>query len=337
LSFIVTRAPFRVSFAGGGTDLPSFYRYGYGAVLSTAINKYVYVIINRRNALFGQGIDDPLQYRIRLSYTSTENVQHPDELRHPIVREALKLLEIDEPLDIATMADVPAGTGLGSSGTFSVALLHALHTLKGKSPGPEQLAEEAAHIEVNILGRPVGKQDPYAAAFGGLNLICFLASGEVTVDPVAFSNKAQRQLFSSLMLLYTGMSRDAGSVLVEQEANAESLQDDLLTIRGHAHQLEGLMKAGFSLQQFGEVLHGTWMRKRKLANTITNDRIDHWYQRAMDAGALGGKICGAGGGGFLLLVVESERREEVRQALRELPVMDINYEPGGSRVVFQGG
>ncbi len=334
MPFILTRAPLRVSFAGGGTDLPAFYESGYGAVLSTAIDKYVYVMINPRNPLFGQGIDDPFQYRIRLSYSSTENVQSRKDLEHPIVREALTLLDIDDPMDIATMADVPGGTGLGSSGTFAVALLHALHTFKWEKVSREQLAEEAAHIEINVLGRPVGKQDHYAAAFGGLNMVKFLASGDVTLRPVASPEMVKHQLFPSLMLLYTGISRDAGVVLSEQKANTERMHGDLVTMRDHAHELERLLNDGFQAQHFGGVLHGTWMRKRKLASTITNGDIDRWYERATEAGALGGKICGAGGGGFLLLVVEPEKRIPVRQALHHLPEMAIDYEPQGSRVLL---
>ena len=261
MSLIVVRAPFRVSFAGGGTDLPSFYKTGYGAVLSTTINRYVYVMINQRNPLFGQGIDDPLQYRIRLSYSSTENVQRPGDITHPIVREALKLLDIDEPMDIATMADVPAGTGLGSSGTFAVALLQALHTFKGEEVGREQLAAEAANIEIDILGRPVGKQDHYAAAFGGLNMIRFLADETVTVHGVSSPEMVEHQVIPSLLLLYTGISRDSAAVLSEQRENTQRAHEDLLTMREHAHQLERLFGDGFHPRRLGEVLHGTWMRK----------------------------------------------------------------------------
>lgn len=193
--FVVTRAPFRISFAGGGTDLPSFYQREYGAVVSTTIDKYVYVIINTCRPILHRGVDDPGRHRIRLSYSSTENVQSPETLSHPIVREALKFLDLDIPMDISTMADVPAGTGLGSSGAFTVALLHALHLINGEKPGPEQLADEAAYIEIDLLGRPVGKQDHYAAAYGGLNTIRFLPNGLVDVRPVASQNFAAHGLF----------------------------------------------------------------------------------------------------------------------------------------------
>ena len=334
MEFVVTRAPLRISFAGGGTDLPSFYQRGCGAVVSATIDKYVYVVINRCRPLLSRGIDDPGRYRIRLSYSSTENVQQADELNHPIVREALKLMELDVPMDIATMADVPAGTGLGSSGTFSVALLHALHLLKGEDPDRGQLAAEAAHIEIDILGRPVGKQDHYAAAFGGLNAIQFMADGEVTTRPVGSPAISEGQLFPNLMMLYTGVSRDASTVLTSQRDNVDSLSCELVKMRDHAHQLENLLNGEFCLRRFGEVLHGNWMRKRTLSDNISTGQIDAWYDLAIEAGALGGKICGAGGGGFLLLAVEPEQRAAVREALKNLTELSIGYEPLGSQVLL---
>lgn len=328
--FVVTCAPFRVSFAGGGTDLPSFYQKDYGVVMSSAIDKYVYVMVNCKRPILHQGIDDQGRYRIRLSYSTTEYVQRPDELSHPIVREAMKLLDLDIPMDIATMADVPSGTGLGSSGTFSVALLHALHLVKGDSPGPDQLADEAARIEINLLGRPVGKQDHYAAAFGGLNMIRFMSDDQVIVDPIGSSKTVAKEIFSYLMLVYTGQSRHSGTVLAEQNENVESKMDPLLDIRDHALQLEEMVKCKFDINVFGSVLHKTWMRKRQLAKAISSEPIDHWYDMAIEAGALGGKICGAGGGGFLLLVVEPSRRQAVREVLKDLDELTIGYEPNGS-------
>ncbi len=337
MDFVVTRAPFRISFAGGGTDLPSFYQQEDGAVVSATIDKYVYVIINRVRPVLGRGVDDPVRHRIRLSYSSTENVQRPDEIQHPIVREALKLLDLDIPMDIATMADVPAGNGLGSSGSFGVALLQALHLIKGEEASPHQLAAEAARIEIDILGRPVGKQDHYAAAFGGLNAIHFLAQGDVKVRPLDLTNVLRQRLFSSLMLLYTGVSRDAGLVLNEQRENAEGLLEDLALMRGHARQMEALLRDGFRLKGFGEVLHRNWMQKRTLTKNITTTQIDRWYDKAMNVGALGGKICGAGGGGFLLIAVEPEQRAQVRAALQELPELFFDYEPRGSQALLLVG
>lgn len=328
--FVVTRAPFRISFAGGGTDFPSFYEQEPGRVFSTAIDKYVYVVVNRKRPILHQGIDDDGRYRIRLSYATTEYVQSVDQLKHPIVREALKFLDLDIPMDIATMADVPSGTGLGSSGTFSVALLHALHLIKGENPGPEQLANEAAHIEINVLGRPVGKQDHYAAAFGGLNSIQFRSDQVVEVDPVSLDKLAIQHVFENLLLVYTGQSRDSGVVLTEQQENIKHRMAQLLEIKGHAVRLETLVREACDIRLFGEILHQTWIQKRQLANSISSSSIDIFYDQAMAAGAIGGKICGAGGGGFLLLVVEPEFRKAVMKTLTGLDELKIGYEPNGS-------
>ena len=351
MSLVVSRAPFRVSFAGGGTDLSSFYRMERGAVFSTTIDKFVYIIINRRNLLFKHGIrfsqsalgkvkegdalSDPFQYPIRVSYSSTENVSSIDELQHPIVREALRLLNIDTPMDISTMADVPAGTGLGSSSTFAVALLHALHAFKGEHVTPDQLAAEAAHIESDVLGRPIGKQDHYAAAFGGLNLFYFFPNGEVKVEPVGSPNLIERNLFPYLMLLFTGVCRDASSILSEQKDNTVHRHEDLAAMRDHAFHLDSLVRNGFNPADFGRILHESWLRKRTLASGITNSRIDQYYEVARQKGALGGKICGAGGGGFLLLVVAPEKRRSIREALADLSELEFRFGESGSEVLIQ--
>ncbi len=334
MGFIVARAPFRLSFAGGGTDLPSFYNQESGEVVSTTINKYVYVVINSRDHIFGKGIDDPFSYKFRLSYSDTENVHSADQISHPIVREALKLLEIDDPLDIATMADIPAGTGLGSSGTFSVSLLHALHTHKGETPNPHQLAEEAAHIEINLLNRPVGKQDHYAAAFGGLNTYRFNSNGTVDVDPLNSDPSTTQSIFETLLLLNTGISRSSSSVLSEQNSNADNNRDYLLNIKQHAEAARLIIKNGFDVEAFGKLLNNTWQQKRKLATNISTNLIDNWYDEALNNGAIGGKICGAGGGGFLLLVVNPDFRTKTRNSLKDLADLEIKYEPTGSEILI---
>jgi len=349
MSLIVARAPFRISFAGGGTDLPSFYHREYGAVLSTTIDKYVYVMVNRRIPLFGNAIRlswsplgsvggyqerrDPFQSRIHISYSSTENVQKIDEVEHPIVREALRLLDIQDAIDISTTADIPAGTGLGSSSTFAVALLHALHEFKGEQVTPMQLVSEAAHIEINILKRPMGKQDHCAAAFGGLNLFTFLPNEDVKVCTLGPSLAVQERLFPYLLLFYTGVCRHSGDILTEQKANAEGRHAELVAMRRHAHQIERLVLDGFSPSSFGRVLHDTWMYKRTLASGITNEFIDRWYEQARAAGAWGGKLCGAGGGGFLLLVAETQKHAAIKAQLSELSELPIRFESSGSRIL----
>jgi len=337
----VTRAPFRVSFAGGGTDLPAFYQKEFGAVVSASINKYVYIILNPRSRLFKSRLrfnpsaPNPFQYSVRVSYSKTEEVSKVEELQHPIVREALKFMKIEDPLDIATMADVPAGTGLGSSSTFTVALLHAFHVFKGEEVSQEQLAREAAHIEINILGRPVGKQDHYASAFGGLNFIRFLSDGQVTVEPVPLKDSSSFDVLSSLMLFYTGVMRDAGTILTEQKANTGKKFEDLLAMRAHALELQKMLTEGTGPKALGELLHQTWLRKRTLVSGISTSQIDEYYECARKEGAYGGKICGAGGGGFLMLVTDPQKKDSIRRKLSDLPDMSFAFEQKGSQVLLK--
>lgn len=323
---VVTRTPLRVSFAGGGTDLPSFYEREYGAVLNTTINQYLYVTVKRHGELFDEGF--------RLNYSQTETVVRLDEIKNNIARECLRFLNIEPPVYISTIADLPEFSGLGSSSSFAVGLLNALHAYRGERVSAGQLAEEASHIEIGILRRPIGKQDHYAAAFGGLNLFSFMPDGSVRVEPQHLADNALPRLFDHLLMLWTGIQRDAGSVLREQNENTPSKRAALQTMRGHAQQLQVLARNGLDPLEVGRVLDATWQLKRQLASTITNDRIDAWYRRAKGAGAVGGKICGAGGGGFLLLLAPHERRAAVRQALGEMTEVPIRYEAQGSRVLL---
>jgi D-glycero-alpha-D-manno-heptose-7-phosphate kinase len=323
---IVTRTPLRISFAGGGTDLPVFYESADGAVFSTAIDKYVYVTVKRHSELFLEPV--------RVNYSKTEQVNHIDEIQNDIARECLKFLEIEPPIYVSTVADVPASTGLGGSSSFAVGLLHALHAFKGERVSAAQLAEEATHIEIEVLREPIGKQDQYAAAFGGLNLFCFGKNG-VTVQPQHVSQRKLDELFSNIMLFWTGIRRDASSVLSDQSRRTSSKVDSLMLMRAQAYRLHAMMSNGaIDPMAFGGVLHESWVLKRGLTPLISSESIDHWYQLAREAGAAGGKICGAGGGGFLLLIVKPEHREAVRNALSELREMPIRPEVYGSRVVM---
>lgn len=324
---IVVRTPLRVSFAGGGTDLADFYNREYGAVLSTAINKYIYVTVKRHSNLFFEPI--------RLNYSKSEQVNHIDEIENDIARECLRFLEVDPPIYISTVGDLPASTGLGGSSSFAVGLLNALHAYRGESVSAGQLAEEASYIEIDILKQPIGKQDQYAAAFGGLNFLRFNPGGGVTVEPLRVSNGTLGSLFDQLMMFWTGHQRDSSSVLQEQKANTAARFDHLCRMRDHAHQLRALAGNGkFNPVDFGRILHETWTLKRDLASTISSDQINTWYELAMKAGAEGGKICGAGGGGFLLFLVRRERQESVRRALRELMEVPVRYEVHGSQVLL---
>ena len=325
-NLVVTRTPFRVSFAGGGTDLPGFYEQEYGAVLSTTIDKYLYVTVKRHGELF----DHP----IRLNYSETEMVLRVEDLRNQIARESLRFLHVEPPIYISTVADIPESSGLGSSSSFAVGLLNALHAFRGERVSAGQLAEEASHIEVNVLKRPVGKQDHYAAAFGGLNFFCFKPGGSVTVEPQRMAEGVLERLFDHTMMLWTGIRRDAAGILQEQFRDTPQKRPELQAMREHAHRLQAMMSNGFDPLAFGRTLDETWQLKRQMASTVTNDRIDGWYAHAKAAGAVGGKICGAGGGGFLLLLMPPERRPAVREALRELIEMPIRYEAQGSRVLL---
>jgi len=323
---IVTRTPLRVSFAGGGTDLPGFYERDYGAVLSTTIDKYLYVTVKRHGELFDEGF--------RLNYSQTEQAQRLEGIKNNIARECLRLLNISPPLYISTIGDLPEFSGLGSSSSFAVGLLNALHAYRGERVSASQLAEEASSVEIERLQRPIGKQDHYAAAFGGLNFFTFMPDGSVTVASQRLPEGVIGRLFDHLLMVWTGIQRDAGLVLTEQQRNTANNLHALHVMREHARQLSSLTRNGFDPMVFGRVLDETWRLKRRLATTITNDRIDAWYERALGAGAFGGKLCGAGGGGFLLFVMPPERRAEVRQALGDLMEVPLRYEAQGSRVLL---
>jgi D-glycero-alpha-D-manno-heptose-7-phosphate kinase len=322
---LMTRTPLRVSFAGGGTDLADFYERDYGAVYSTAIDKYIYVTVKRHGSVFNESI--------RVNYSRSEQVNSIADIENDIARECLRLLEVEPPIYISTVADLPASTGLGGSSSFAVGLLNALHAFRGERVSAGQLAEEACHIEIDVLKQPIGKQDQYAAAFGGLNFFSFNRGGVVTVEPQRLNNGGLRSLFQSILMFWTGHQRDSSSVLAEQKVNTPAKMASLLCMRQHALQLQKLTSNGrFDLEKFGGILDDSWRLKRSLSSKITNSEIDGWYQRAMDAGAEGGKLCGAGGGGFLLFIVKPERQSAVCQALSGLKQVPVAPEVHGSQV-----
>lgn len=324
---VVTRTPLRVSFAGGGTDLPDFYEREHGAVFSAAINKYIYVTVKRHGTVFNEAV--------RLNYSKSEQVNRIDEIENDIARESLRFLGVEPPIYVSTVADLPASTGLGGSSSFAVGLLNALHAFRGERVSAGQLAEEASHIEIDVLKQPIGKQDQYAAAFGGLNFFCFKPGGSVTVEPQRVINGELRKLFENILMFWTGHQRDSSSVLTEQKANTLRKMDSLLKMRGHAYQLQALTCNGkFDAATFGQVLDESWKLKRQLASTITTSQIDEWYEIAAEAGAAGGKLCGAGGGGFLLFIVKPERQQSVRRALDCLTEVPVGHEVHGSQVVL---
>jgi D-glycero-alpha-D-manno-heptose-7-phosphate kinase len=324
---VMTRTPLRISLAGGGTDLASFYDHDYGAVFSTAIDKYIYVTVKRHSELFYEPI--------RINYSKTEQVNELSEIENGIARECLRFLEIEPPIYVSVVGDMPASTGLGGSSSFAVGLLHALHALRGERVSAGQLAEEASYIEIDVLKQPIGKQDQYAAAFGGLNFLRFEAGGRVTVEPQQVPAHKLHAFFNDTLLLWTGMQRDASSVLSEQKRNIQRNLHALREIRSHAEQLRKMVSVGeLDPVVVGAILNESWRRKRELAANVSTDRIDQWYQIAMEAGAEGGKLCGAGHGGFLLLFVRPENRARVRASLSDLVEVEVRPEVHGSTVMM---
>jgi D-glycero-alpha-D-manno-heptose-7-phosphate kinase len=320
---IISQTPYRVSFAGGGTDLPAFYREEHGAVLSTTIDHHMYVTIHRR-----------FEPTIRVSYSRTETASTVDQVQHELVREAMRHVELDEPLEITTIGDVPAGTGMGSSSSLTVGLLNALHAYRHRVVSPRLLAESACCIELDVLNKPIGRQDQYAAAFGGVNYIRFNSDDTVDVEPVPCRPETLTELEQRTLLLYTGQTRDANTILQRQ---SDGTADRLVTLR-RMRDLAGEMRLALSgegdLVQFARLLHEGWELKRSLGFGISNDRVNEWYEAARKAGAEGGKLLGAGGGGFLLLISPPWRHRAIREALchpRELPFRVARH---GSRNIF---
>lgn len=323
---IITRTPLRISFAGGGTDLPTFYReYGGGAVASAAIDRYIHVLVNPK---FDQSI--------RVAYSRTENVDRLEELQHPLVREAMKLAGVHKAIEIHTIADIPSeGTGLGSSSTFTVGLLNALYASRGVLKGPAELAEEACRIEIDLLGGAAGKQDQYIAAFGGVQYFEFLADGSVHASPIPLTANDRETLSEHLSLFYTGTTRRAEGILKEQSDRTAENRDALVRMRDLATEARGAL-LGRDFPRLGAILDEGWELKRHLASGITNAAMDDRYARAKAAGAYGGKITGAGGGGFLLLLHPPERSRQIAEALSPMQRLSVRLVPEGSRILFVG-
>lgn len=324
---VVTQTPLRVSFAGGGTDLPAFYSTDGGAVFSTTIDKYVYVTVKRHGRVFDE--------QVRLNYSVSEAVHSIDAIRNDIAREALKLLDIEPPIYISVVSDLPDSSGLGGSSAFAVGLLNALHTFRGERVTAAQLANEACLLEIEVLGQPIGKQDQYAAALGGLNLLNFRPSGDVSVEAQIAREGAIRGLFDRLVMVWTGHQRKSSSVLFEQRARTGEHRAFLERMRDQAYELQALMREPDpDYARLGRTLDAGWEMKRALASTVSNPEIDAWYRAGMEAGADGGKLCGAGGGGFLLFVADPAHHDRVRDVLSNLTSVPIRYEAHGSRVLL---
>ncbi len=321
---ILVKTPFRVSLVGGGTDLPAFYtRNGYGAVVSAAINKYMYVMIHPY-----------FHDKLRVKYSQTEDVDSIEELKHPIVREGLRMMKVTSGVEIASIADIPAGLGLGSSSSFTVCLLHALHAFLGNYVTKESLAQEACHIEIDRLQEPIGKQDQYAASYGGLNFIRFNADGSVEVERLMNNKDLMADLTRRLLVFYIGRPRAARDILTEQR-NAIAVDATFRVAQRMADLADEMKRAitGGELGLVGEILDEGWRLKKGLASGIATADIDALYEAGLAAGASGGKLLGAGGGGFMLFYCEPESQPAVRRALG-LRELSIEIDREGSKAIY---
>lgn len=319
---IIVQSPLRISLFGGGTDFPDFYLQEGGCVLSTAIDKYIFVVIKQR-------YDD----KLRIGYTRTEMVDSVDEIQHELIREALRVTGITKGVEITTMGDIPAGSGLGSSSAVTVGALNAMYTHLGDNVPASRLARQACEIEIERLNKPIGVQDQYISAFGGLRFIEFHTDGTIQVEPVVLDGLVKRRLNESLLIYFTGITRQADTILAEQQVNISQRIAILRQMKQMAYTARRELEAG-NIDTLGHLLHESWLLKKQLASRISNGVIEEAYQAARGAGALGGKILGAGGGGFMLLYCPYERREAVRLAMKDFQELPFQLEPDGSKVIF---
>lgn len=323
---IITRTPFRISFFGGGTDYPVWYEKNGGAVLSTTINKYSYITARYYPPFHST--------KHRVVYSKIELAQNYDEIEHPSVRETLKHLGIGEGIEIHNAADLPARSGLGSSSTFTVGLLHALYALLNRTVTKMKLATDAMHIEQNLIKENVGSQDQLAAAFGGLNKLTFGGNG-FEVQPIILSDRRLEELQDNLMLVFTGFARTASEIAGEQIKTSHQKESELRKMHSMVDEAAGILRSDTDLTEFGRLLHEAWMLKRGLTGKISNSQIDGIYEAARKAGAVGGKLLGAGGGGFMLLFVPPEKQACVREALKGLIFVPVKFETGGSQIIYR--
>ena len=320
---IIVQTPLRISFFGGGTDFRAFFMQEGGCVLSSAIDKYIFVTIKQR-----------FDSKLRIGYTQTEMVDEIDQIHHELIRESLRITRVDRGVEITTMGDIPSeGSGLGSSSTVTVGALHAMYAYLGEIVPAERLAREACEIEIEVLKRPIGIQDQYIAAYGGLRFFEFLSNGQVTSEKIKLSSEAQRALNNNFMLFFTGMSRNSSTILKEQVGNLKDRLNELREIKHLTYEARCAIETE-NFDALGVLLHKSWELKKRLASTVSNGRIDEMYETARGAGAIGGKIAGAGGGGFLLLYVPWECQNKVRTKLNDLQELPFRLEDDGTKVIF---
>lgn len=323
---IISRTPFRISFFGGGTDYPAWYRKHGGAVLATTIDKYCYLMCRYLPPFF--------EHRIRVVYSKIENCQTIDDISHPAIREVLRYLNVDRGVEIHHDGDLPARSGMGTSSSFTVGLLNAMHALKGQMPSKNQLAMESLHIEQEILKETVGSQDQVSAAYGGFNHIMFLPKGEISVRPITLTQERIEELNSHLMLFYTGIKRVASNIAKSYVKDMEARRQQLRIMKDLLEESISILNSGKDISDFGKLLHEAWQAKRSLSSRVTNSSVDEIYTQAMSAGSIGGKLTGAGGGGFLLLFVPPSKQRKVMEKLKKLIYVPFKFEFSGSQVIF---
>ena len=322
---IVVRTPLRMSFVGGGSDLPSYYKQMGGAVLSTSVDKYMHVIVNQK-------FDDS----IRLSYSVTENESCVQQIKHPIVRNTLELLNIKGGIEIASISDIPSqGSGLGSSSSYTVALLHALYAYKGYKASKEELGRLSSHIEIYLCGDKIGKQDQYAAAFGGLNLIEFNKDDTVSVKPIICKRSTIKKMEESIVVFYTGRTRSASNLLSEQSSNMKqaSKRDLMSEMVSLVYDMRDLLEND-DVEPLGELLDKNWQLKRQITTGVSDTQIDSWYNKGILAGAKGGKLLGAGNGGFIMFFAPKEKHPDIMAAMQDLQMVPFSFDDSGSQIIF---
>jgi D-glycero-alpha-D-manno-heptose-7-phosphate kinase len=323
---IICRTPFRISFFGGGTDYPAWYHQHGGAVLAAAVDKYCYLTCRYLPPFF--------EHRIRLVYRQIENCKSVDEIRHPAVREILRYLKIDRGIELHHDGDLPARSGMGSSSAFTVGLLHALHALSGRMPTKWQLMQQSIHIEQDIIQETVGSQDQVMAAHGGLRHVQFLANGEIFAHPVTLPPERLLELKAHLMLFYTGIARTASDVAKSYVENIDARHRQLHLMQELVEESLGVLGSGTDIRAFGQLLHEAWQVKRTLSDKVTNPEVDNLYEKAKAAGAIGGKLTGAGGGGFLLLFAPPETQARIIKTFNHLIHVPFEFDWSGSQIIF---
>ncbi|MBI2028441.1 MAG: kinase [Candidatus Levybacteria bacterium] len=323
---VISRTPFRISFFGGGTDYPAWYRKHGGTVLATTINKYCYISARFLPPFFG--------FKYRIAYSIIENCKTLDQIVHPSVRTCIRFLKMPQGLEIHHDGDLPARSGLGSSSAFTVGMLHALYALRGHMPNKHKLAKESIYIEQKVLKETVGSQDQVLAAYGGFNLVAFHKDGEITLKPVTISKKRIEELQDHLMLFYTGIVRTASDVAKTFVPNIQEKEKQLFSMNNMVDQALDILNSRKDIDDFGKLLHENWNLKRSLSSSVSNSFIDNIYLSALSKGAIGGKIIGAGGGGFLLLFVPPSHQAKVKKQFNKLIYVPIKFENQGSQIIY---